>query len=143
MSKTDTPTWTAAGHPLWLETVNQEGSYFNLKAVVPLDEESLIAHACLTTGLSDFGDDAWREPFSVLVKALEDEAQLTLMGRLMARNDIILWLSTRLQVTATLSAHPEILAQEIKAPMVITGLPRSGTSILFELLAQDPDGTTT
>ena len=139
MSKTDTPTWTAAGHPLWLETVNQEGSYFNLQAVVPLDEESLIAHACLTTGLSDFGDDTWHEPFSVLVKALEQEAQLTLMGRLMARNDIILWLSTRLQVTATLTANPGILEQEIIAPMVITGLPRSGTSILFELLAQDPD----
>ncbi len=139
MSKTDTPTWTAPEQPLWLQTVNQEGGYFNLQAVVPLDEASLIAHARQTTGLTDFGDDAWREPFSVLVKALEEEAQLTLMGRLMARNDIILWLSTRLQVTATLSANPEILEQEIEAPMVITGLPRSGTSILFELLAQDPD----
>ena len=75
----------------------------------------------------------------MLVKALEEEAQLTLMGRLMARNDIILWLSTRLRVTDTLKRHPEILEEEIVAPMFIVGLPRSGTSILFELLAQDPD----
>jgi hypothetical protein len=119
--------------------MNSEGDCFDLPAVVPLDEESLIAHACQATGLSDFGDELWREPFSVLVKALEEEAQLTLMGRLMARNDIILWLSTRLQVNHTLKQHPEILEEEIKAPMVIAGLPRSGTSILFELLSQDPD----
>lgn len=139
MSETNTPLWTAPPQPLWLQAMNTEGSYFDLPAVVPLDEESLVSHACRATGLSDFGDDAWREPFSVLVKALEEEAQLTLMGRLMARNDIILWLSTRLQVTATIRQNPEILEQEIPAPMVIAGLPRSGTSILFELLAQDPD----
>lgn len=139
MSDTGDPLWTAPPHPGWLNAMNREGSYFNLPAVVPLDEDSLLQHACKTTGLSDFGDELWREPFSVLVKALEEEAQLTLMGRLMARNDVILWLSTRLQVTATLKRHPEILEEETVAPMVIVGLPRSGTSILFELLSQDPD----
>ncbi|MCR9105956.1 MAG: sulfotransferase [Gammaproteobacteria bacterium] len=130
--------WTAPTPPEWLEIINREGSYLELSAVVPLDEQSLIAHARQRTGLEDFGDDLWREPFAVYVRALEEEAQLTLMGRLMARNDVILWLSTRLQVTATLARHPEILQQDIPAPMFIVGLPRSGTSILFELLAQDP-----
>lgn len=139
MSDSDNPLWIAPSHPEWLTAVNTEGSYFDLPAVVPLDEDSLIAHASQATGLSDFGDDLWREPFSVLIKALAEEAQLTLMGRLMARNDIILWLSTRLQVTSTLKQHPEILDEEIATPMFIAGLPRSGTSILFELLAQDPD----
>ena len=139
MSESDTPLWTAPPPPEWLSRINTEGSYFDLPAVVPLDEESLIAHACGATGLSDFGDELWREPFTVLAKALEEEAQLTLMGRLMARSDIILWLSTRLRVTDTIKQSPEILEQEIEAPMVIAGLPRSGTSILFELLARDPD----
>ncbi|MGI9285999.1 MAG: sulfotransferase family protein [Pseudomonadales bacterium] len=139
MNNTDTPLWTPPAHPDWIEAMNLEGSYLDLPAVVPLDEASLIDHAQRTTGLSDFGDDLWREPFTVLVKSLEEEAQLTLMGRLMARNDIILWLSTRLKVTDTLKRHPEVLEQEVVAPMVIVGLPRSGTSILFELLAQDPD----
>ena len=106
---------------------------------MPLDKQSLVTHACADTGLDDFGDDGWREPFTVLLKSLEEEAQLTLMGRLMARNDIILWLSTRLQVVDVLKHYPEILEQEVLAPMVIVGLPRSGTSILFELLSQDPE----
>lgn len=118
--------------------MNREGSYLDLPAVVPLDEASLLAHACRTTGLEDFGDDLWHEPFSVYVRALEEEAELNLMGRLMARNDIVLWLSTRLKVVETLRRHPEILEQKIAAPMVVVGLPRSGTSILYELLASDP-----
>jgi hypothetical protein len=139
MSDDATPMWTPLPHPDWLEAMNREGSYLDLPAVVPLDADSLLAHARRTTGLEDFGDEGWREPFAVLVKALEEEAQLTLMGRLMARNDIILWLSTRLRVTDTLRRNPSILDEAITAPMFIVGLPRSGTSILFELLAQDPD----
>jgi len=139
MSQSNKPLWSAPPHPEWLTAMNQEGQYFNLAAVVPLDEASLLQQAKQSTGLSDFGDELWREPFRILLKALEEEAQLTLMGRLMARNDIFLWLRTRLLVTATLKNNPEILDQDIVAPTVIVGLPRSGTSILYELLAQDPD----
>ena len=139
MSSDQQPLWSPPAQPEWLATVNAEGEHFDLAAVVPLDQQSLIDHACRSTGLEDFGDDSWREPFGVLCKALEQEAQLTLMGRLMARNDIILWLNTRLNVAETLKRHPEIIEQHISAPMVIVGLPRSGTSILFELLAQDPE----
>lgn len=133
------PLWVAPPHPDWLEQLNREGSYFDLESVVPLDADSLLAHAQASTGLTDFGDELWREPFTVLLQSLQEEAQLTLMGRLMARSDIILWLSSRLQVIDTLKQHPEILQQELVAPMVIVGLPRSGTSILFELLSQDPE----
>jgi hypothetical protein len=139
MSRSDRPLWTPPPHPEWLSAVNREGSYFNLPAVVPLDEDSLLAHARRATGLDDFGDELWREPFCVLIKSLEEEAQLTLMGRLMTRSDIVLWLSTRLTVTDTLKKYPQILDEQITAPMVIVGLPRSGTSILFELLSQDPE----
>jgi hypothetical protein len=139
MSKPENPFWTAPPRPQWLVAVNREGSYYDLPAVVPLDEESLLQHARRTTGLQDFGDDLWREPFHILVNSLEQEAQLTLMGRLMARSDIILWLSTRLKVVDTLKKYPQILEEKIVAPMVIVGLPRSGTSILFELLSQDPE----
>lgn len=139
MSQEQQGSWSAAERPEWLQKLNAEGEYFDLKAVVPLDEASLLAHAKLSTGLSDFGDDLWREPFQVLIKALEDEAQLHLMGRLMARNDIIFWLKTRLQITDLFKNNPEISEEKIVAPMIIMGLPRSGTSILYELLAQDPE----
>ncbi len=136
---TQSPVWEAPLHPEWLQKVNEEARCFDLQAVVPLDEKSLLDHASAKTGLCDFGEDSWREPFDVYLKSLESEAQLTLFGRLMARNDLILWLSTRLQVSDWLKRYPEIEEQEVKAPMFIVGLPRSGTSILFELLAQDPD----
>ena len=139
MKKPESRLWTPSPQPQWLQAMNEEGRHFNLTAVVPLDERSLLQHAQRTTGLQDFGDDLWREPFAVLIKSLEQEAQLTLMGRLMARSDIVLWLSTRLQVTDTLKKNPVILDEEITAPTVIVGLPRSGTSILFELLSQDSE----
>ena len=139
MGNNATPLWIPPPHPDWLDAMNREGRCLDLPAVVPLDESSLLEHARRVTSLEDFGNDSWREPFAVLVRALEEEAQLTLMGRLMARNDIILWMSTRLKVTETMRRHPEILEEEITAPMFIIGLPRSGTSILFELLSQDPD----
>ncbi len=137
MKKPINPRWNPPPQPHWLQAMNEEGRCFDLTAVVPLDEMSLLQHAQQATGLRDFGDDLWREPFAVLIKALEQEAKLTLMGRLMARSDIVLWLSTRLQVTDTLKKHPVIVDEEIIAPTVIVGLPRSGTSILFELLSQD------
>lgn len=139
MNETPSPLWNAPPPPEWLAQMNAEGDCFDLPAVVPLDGQSLIDHACASTGLDDFGDGGWREPFDVLVRALEEEAQLTLMGRLMARSDILLWLGSRLEVTDTVKRHPQILEEKIEAPMIIAGLPRSGTSILFELLAQDPD----
>ncbi|MFK7977703.1 MAG: sulfotransferase [Halioglobus sp.] len=139
MSDSEDSLWVPPGHPQWLEAMNREGEYFDLEAVVPLDEASLLEQAMQKTGLRDMGDDLWREPFAIYVKALAEEAQLTLMGRLMARSDIVLWLSARLQVVDVLKQHPEILEEEIIAPMVIVGLPRSGTSILFELLWQDED----
>ena len=75
MSESKDVLWSAPGHPPWLEQLNTEGSYLDLPVVVPLDEESLLAHACRSTGLDDFGDDRWREPFAVLCKSLEEEAQ--------------------------------------------------------------------
>ena len=134
------PLWTPPKRPDWVSAMNREGSYFDLPAVVPLDENSLIAEAKRTTGLDDFGDDDnWLEGFSVLLKSLAEEAELTLMGRLMARSDILMWLQQRLTVIDTLKKHPEVLDEEIIAPMFIVGMPRSGTSILFELLCQDED----
>ena len=125
--------------PEWLQTFNREAALFDLKHVVPLDYESLVAAAIAKAGHDDFGEDYWQEPLKILCKDLDEVAELTAMGRLMARNDILMWLGIRLQITALTKAHPEILAQPVPEPIFICGLPRSGTSILFEVLAQDPD----
>ncbi len=130
--------WSQPPRPEWLAAMNEEGKTFDLPALVPLDADSLVAAACRQTGLTDFGEDYWRGPLEALCQDLEGEAELNLMGRLMARSDAVIWLSNRLKMVDLLKQHPEILDEKIEAPTFIVGLPRSGTSILFEVLAQDP-----
>src|SRR5580704_12132263 len=128
--------------PEWVDRLNAEGRMWQgaamLREMVPLDADSLIASAKTLTGLDDFGEDDWREPFAVLLKSLEEEAELTLTGRLATRSEILLWLRTRLKLTDLLARHPEILDTPVDKPIFIAGLGRSGTSILQELLHQDP-----
>jgi hypothetical protein len=134
--------WTPPDRPEWLEKVNAEGRGMDAKGVIPLDSASLIRCAQRNTGLSDFGDPDWREPFEVLVRAMDEEADLTLMGRIMTRSDLLMFLEGRLQVEALYARHPEIEDEEIRAPIWIIGQGRTGTSILQKLLALDPGNRT-
>lgn len=112
----------------------------NLRAVVPLDADGLLRQAERETGLDNFGeDDGWRDALETLTRALDQEAELNLMGRLMTRSDLLVFLESRLWLHHWLQRHPEIAEQEIRQPLFILGLPRSGTSILYELLACDPE----
>ncbi|HEY1701362.1 MAG TPA: sulfotransferase [Trebonia sp.] len=135
-------TWAPPPRPEWLRRLNEEGSYMNLTEVVPLDEESLINAAKRDTGLEDFGDESWHEPFTVLIKALEEEARLHLMGRLMTRSDLVMFLKARLQIEETYKRHPEIDDERIEKPLVIVGQGRTGTSFLQNTLATDPGNGT-
>ncbi len=123
--------------PEWLVAVNREGETMDLATVVPLDPDELIATATRAEGLDDFGSDTWREPFEVLVESLDREARLSLFGRVGTRDMLLNSLRSRLRVEAEYARHPEIEAEEIREPVIIVGLPRSGTSILFETLMQD------
>jgi hypothetical protein len=84
------------------------------------------------------GDEFFSEPLSVLARALDTEARLTFTGRYFARDTIVTLLGHRLQMEQSWREHPEILAEEIEHPIVIVGLPRSGTTLLQDLLATDP-----
>lgn len=125
--------------PEWVKHANDEGAFVDQHAVLPLGFDGLVREACEQTGLSDYGEDYWQEPLQILCKDLDEIAQLTLLGRISARNDLLIWLKNRLYIIELLKQNPEIAEQEINAPMFIVGLPRSGTSILFEVLAQDPE----
>ena len=131
--------WSPKPRPEWVAELNAFGRQLGEPAaLVALDETSLIGAACRATGLDDFGDDAWREPFRIFLAALEAEADLHLLGRIMARDEIVRALVNRLEVHATLARHPEIREVRIESPVLVVGTGRSGTSILHELLAQDP-----
>jgi hypothetical protein len=105
---------------------------------VRLDQATLLSQARRRSGLSDFGDEGFQEPLRILLQAIEQEAELTLMGRWMARWEIRNHLENRLRVIEVLKRLPEIAGENISAPIFITGSGRSGTSILHELLARDP-----
>ena len=132
--------WRPAPHPDWVTAANREGDKLDLRGAVPLDASSLMHAARSGTGLEDFGEDdsGWREALDSLTRALNEEAQLSLIGRLLARSDLIIHLQARLNLTALWRSEPMVLEQDIRRPLFIVGLPRSGTSILYELLAQDP-----
>jgi hypothetical protein len=105
---------------------------------IRLDADELLDAAARRTGLSDFGGEAFLEPYRIFVTALREEAQLHPIGRMLARGDVLNWLENRLGLTEARKRMPEIARERVGAPLFITGLPRTGTSILHELLAQDP-----
>ena len=105
---------------------------------VSLDEPSILAEARATTGLADFGDESFREPLRVLLDALDREAGLTPLGRAIQRQRTVDLLVNRLRAAEHVRRHPEILDEEIVAPLVIVGLPRTGTTLLHRTIASDP-----
>ena len=111
----------------------------DISAVVPLDEASLIETAMRNTGLSDFGAEDWLKPFQVLVKSMEEDAELNLIGRLRTRSEILQLLEARLQIEDTYKRHPEIDDEQIIRPLIIVGQGRSGTSFLVNVLSHNPN----
>jgi hypothetical protein len=103
-----------------------------------LTQERLLDRAARSTGLADFGDPAFRDRLRLLLDSLEHEAHLTFLGRLVVRADTLRLLENRLRIIDTLKRHPEIERGQIRRPLFILGLPRTGTTILHQLLAQDP-----
>ena len=133
-------TWTPPERSPWVDPLNRLGASLGDagRSMVPLDESQAIQAAIDATGLDDFGDDGFRQGLGMLVRALEEEAQLTLVGRLMARAEIARILESRLRSEKIFRDHPEIEDEEVVAPLFVTGLARSGTSLLHELLWRDP-----
>lgn len=131
--------WQPPARPEWVQRINDEGRCMDIRGIVPLDAESLLVAAQRNTGLSDYGEDAWREPFGIITKALEEESNLNLMGRLMCRSDMLHFLEGRLRIEEAYRVHPEIDAEKIVNPFFIVGQGRSGTSALLNLMAKDPD----
>lgn len=134
-------TWQPPPRAPWVSQLNALGE--NLgdrgRSLVSLDEADILRSATAATGLENFGDSWFREPLRVLLKAFEEEARLTLLGRLFARSEVQRILQNRLRVEHHISTHPETEKESVDAPLIVTGLGRAGTTFLHELLAQDPD----
>ena len=107
-------------------------------ATLQLTPEALLQAATDRTGLTDFGDPAFRDRLEVLCAALRDEAGLSDVGRALAFEQLVGNLVNRLRLEALIATHPEIEDVVIERPIIICGLPRTGTTHLHNLLALDP-----
>ena len=126
--------------PMGLRVANRVAALPPLSGRLGLDPDALVEAATRRTGLTDFGrDDAWREGFEVLARALQEEAVLTPAGRFFARGQLLTGLTNRLRIESYLTSNPEPLTHDIDAPIVVVGLPRTGSTLLQHLLALDPD----
>jgi len=106
--------------------------------VSDFDADAIVADARRAAGLADFGDESFRVPMGVLLRALDEEAALTPIGRAVQRQRVVDLLVNRLRAEACVARHPEIRDEEIRAPIVIVGLPRTGTTLLHRTIASDP-----
>lgn len=102
-----------------------------------MDAARLLDEARRETGLTDFGDPAFHEPFERLVVALNTEARLNTAGYDYFHQRIRNVLITRLRAEDWFARHPEILDEEIRAPLVIVGLPRTGTTMMHRTISAD------
>jgi hypothetical protein len=98
----------------------------------------LVDQALQITGLDDFGDQSWKEGAERLISDLNERAALTEVGSLIAGSDVVEYLSGRLRVVDWVKRNPSIAEADIRPPIVVLGQPRTGTTILFDVLAQDP-----
>lgn len=103
-----------------------------------MDPGSLVDEARARTGLADFGEPDVREPLRRLVRAYRDEADLTPLGRIAARADLVRLLANRLRLLDDRRRRPALADEPIRRPIFIVSLPRTGTTLLHGLLAQDP-----
>jgi Sulfotransferase family len=104
----------------------------------PLDADALHARATADTGLDDFGPGDYRERLDVYLAALRDIDGLHAAGAVNFYGQLLQLLKNRLLLTDLLRRHPEIDDIELEPPIVIAGLPRTGTTHLHNMLAAPP-----
>lgn len=103
-----------------------------------LDPAQLMAAATRTTGLSDFGEEnGWRERLTLLCEALLGEAELSPLGNAVAYGQLVAALANRLRAAELWRREPDIEKIEIRAPIVIVGQMRSGSTRMQRMLGCD------
>ena len=130
--------WDPGPRPAWVRhALDGEGGPELAFAAERLDADQLVDEARLRAGV-ELGDDSYRAPLDVLVRSIEDETSLHLVGRWRVRELVLRYLESRARVATCATAEPAIEDAPIGAPIVVTGSPRAGTSIMHELLAANP-----
>ncbi len=132
----------ALAHPDWVRRLNLFGDAVgDARHVVGLDAGELLALARSTTGLEDLGEvewPGWTETYERQLASIDAESNLHLLGRVLTRSEVLRVLQTWLRLQDAWRTSPAIAATPVDAPVFVVGPPRTGTTILLELLALDP-----
>jgi hypothetical protein len=126
-------------NPLFSPDVDQM-----LQALAPLADsigwtlDAALEQASAEAGLTDFGEDIYSEPLMVFLRGAKEEAGLSPMGEITVWGQVIQFLKNRLLIEEEFKRHPEIADEVIERPLIIAGLPRTGTTHLHNLISSDP-----
>jgi len=100
--------------------------------------DEVIEAASKATGLSDIGDRSVLDGLERLLDSYASEARFTERGSQMAHGFIVTQMAHRMQIEDWLKRHPELLLRPVEKPLIVFGLPRTGTTLMVNLLASDP-----
>jgi hypothetical protein len=135
----------ARAHPIRIgdlreprRTAREQGLYeYGRKLAVVLDPAELMREARERTGLTGLADAGLRDRLAAQCSAVDADTGLSGVGRLIVRRRLLGLLCARLRFDDYVRRHPEALAVELEPPVIVVGLPRSGTTHLVNLLAAD------
>jgi len=123
------------GHPI--QTAAAQAAIDAAEQVVSeMSVESVLAEARAATGLDDFGAMDFVPRLALMLRSAEEDG-LNGMGRMLFRNDMVRYASNRLRVEDLVRQHPEVLDIRIDRPIIILGMPRTGTTHLVNMIASD------
>ena len=146
-------TWQPPERPDWVRDANgADAGPIAEEAALPLTRDALLDEAAARQGLAAgsaaaieaaFGRPGFEaapaiERLDRLLDALGHEARLTKIGRVLTRRFLLRLLEVRTQIMRALDSDPGLVDEEIERPLVVAGAPRTGTTILYALLAADP-----
>ena len=121
-----------------------DGFHDQISALAPManalvfEPTAMIDAARQKTGLDDFGPAGWQQGLGVVLQGLREGPEQSPLGKLTSHGAVLSFLENRLRLEGLIKRHPEILAVELEPPIVIAGLPRSGTTHLLNLFGADP-----
>jgi hypothetical protein len=123
--------------PIAIRALNRFGAMFNGKVSRRLTADELVEIAKRRTNLDDLGNGEFREPLERLLESCWRDARLNVIGNIALRSDVLRILRNRLLLQRDRSLRPELTRHELRTPLFVVGLPRTGTTFLHTLLSAD------
>jgi Sulfotransferase family len=127
--------------PFPIKLINEIGGALSKIGLytIKLDKQSLLSSAKRRSNLDDIEDSRFELPFNKLIKSINEDAKLDYFGRFMVREMLTNDLINRLRISSVTQQHPDITEIPIIRPIFVLGFPRTGTTLLHNLLALDPN----